>query len=210
MKKVSKNIFKWLICVFLTFSVIYTISQIYEMTSGTYIILNSEKVMEEILNETEMLEDTVKTEQEHMNALFNHESEDKRIVQLYNRYPTGTAAFFIRIWYSINFGECAIISFSLGIIIGTAIYMLQDTDKKGLKLVIILYLLSIVILGFIQGFLNITGEDLTLLDRWMFPDEYIIPVSIAFALVVIVRFIKQKDIANKLNEKLKEIKEKNK
>lgn len=207
MKKVLKKVFKWLICVVLTFSVVYTILQMYEITAGTYWILNSEKIMEGILNETEMLEDTVKTEQEYMNASFNHETEDKRVTQLYNKYPTGIAVFFIRIWQSINFGNYAIISFSLGIIIGTAIYMLQDSDKKGIKIVIPLYILSVVILGFVQGFINISGEELTLLDKWMFPDEYIVPVTVVFGLVVIVRFIKQKEIAKKLNEKLKERKE---
>lgn len=208
MKRVLKNIFKWLICVLLTFAVIYTISQMYEISSGIYMILNSEVVMEEILEETEILEDAVKIEQEHMSASFNHESEDQRITKLYNKYPTGTAVFFIRIWQSISFGNYAIISLVLGLIIGTAIYMLMDKDKKGLKIVIPLYILSIVILGFVQGFINIYGNDLTLIDRWMFPDEYIIPVSIAFALVVVIRFLRQKDIAKKLNEKLNEAKEK--
>ena len=207
MKKILKNILKWLICVFLTFSLMYTVSQMYEISSGIYMIINSEEVMEEILEETEMLEETIKREQENMDALFNHETTDLKTGELYNKYPTGTAVFFIKIWQSISFGECAVISFILGVIIGTAIYMLLDKDKKGLKIVIPLYILSVVVLGFVQGFINIYGEDLTLLDKWMFPDEFIIPVSIVFALVVVVRFIRQKDIAKKLNEKLKERKE---
>lgn len=207
MKKVLKNILKWLICVFLTFTVMYTMSQFYEMPAGIYLHFNGEKAIEEILEDVENLEDTVKMEQENMNASFNNEGEDERIMNLYNKYPTGTAIFFIRIWNIVSVGNLAIISLTLGIIIGTAIYMLLDTDKKGLKIVITLYILSVAILGFVQGFINISGEDLTLLDRWMFPDEYITPVTIVFALVVLVRVIRQKEIARILNEKLKQIKE---
>ena len=67
-------------------------------------------------------------------------------------------------------------------------------------MVLVFYLLSVVILGFIQGFQD------TIEFKWNFPSEYIIPITIAFGLVIAVRVIKQKDLAFKLNQKLREMK----
>ena len=203
MKRVLKNILKWLVCVCLTFSVVFTLSHFAVICTGVHIQVNSEQY-------SELLEEeNVKWYDEVTNSQFL--SDDRgELTKLYSKYPAGVTRAMYDIANYISYGKTAIISLVLGIIIGTAIYMLQDIDKKGLKMVIVLYILSIVILGFVQGFLNIrvyNGGTLSLIERWMFPDEYIMPVSIVFALVIIVRFLRQKDIANKLNEKLKEIKE---
>lgn len=204
MKKVLKNVFKWLVCVCLTFSVVFTLSHFAVICTGVHVQVNSEQYSELLEEENVKWYDEITTEQ------FLAEDHDE-LTKLYSKYPAGVTRAMYDIANYISYGKTAIISLVLGIIIGTAIYMLQDIDKKGLKMVIILYILSIGILGFVQGFLNISvynGGTLSLIERWMFPDEYIIPVSIVFALVIIVRFLRQKEIANKLNEKLKEIKEK--
>lgn len=204
MKKVLKNVFKWLVCVCLTFSVVFTLSHFAVICTGVHVQVNSEQYSELLEEENVKWYDEITTEQ------FLAEDHDE-LTKLYSKYPAGVTRAMYDIANYISYGKTAIISLVLGIIIGTAVYMLQDIDKKGLKMVIVLYILSIVILGFVQGFLNIrvyNGGTLSLIERWMFPDEYIIPVSIVFALVIIVRFLRQKEIANKLNEKLKEIKEK--
>ena len=61
----------------------------------------------------------------------------------------------------------------------------------------------ILISGLIYGFLNNFAKEITLLERWDLSDEYILLTIIAFALVIGIRYIKQKNIANILNEKLK-------
>jgi len=212
MKKVLINFGKWLICVCLTFAVMFTISQSSEIAEGVYVQINREKIIEDFMNGEEY-EELVKYYEEITDEQFSGEyfNEDEMFIRnLYKRYPAGSIRATIMMAYIAGYGNLAVTALVLGLIIGTAIYMLLDKDKKGLKIAIILYIISYVILGFIQGFQNITtynGATLTLLEYWMFPDEYIIPVSIAFALVICIRYIKQKDIANKLNEKLKKIKE---
>lgn len=212
MKRVLKNILKWLVCVCLTFTVFFTISQAYEIVEGIYVQVNREKIVDNFMNST-TYEEGVKyyqelTDEEFLGQPINE--REKFIKDLYENYPAGSIRFVIMMSYMASYGNLAITSLTLGLIIGTAIFMLMDKDKRGLKIAIILYIISYVVLGFIQGFQNIStynGATLTLLERWMFPDEYIVPVSIAFALVIAVRYIRQKDIANKLNEKLKQIKE---
>ena len=46
-----------------------------------------------------------------------------------------------------------------------------------------------------------------MISSWTFPSEYVVPVTVAFGLVILVRVIRQKDLARKLNEKLKERKQ---
>lgn len=205
MKKILKNILKWLICVVLTFSVVFTLSQFASICLGVYFRTgffgNYDKQIE-ILEE-----ENIKWYDEITNSQFLS-NDMGELSKLYSQYPAGVTRVMCDIADYIQYGDVAVISLMLGLIIGTAIYMLQDIDKKGLKTVIILFVLSIFILGFVQGFINTSGEGVTLFSEWEFPSEYIIPVSIMFALVVIIRFLRQKDIANKLNEKLKEIREK--
>ena len=210
MKKVLKNVLNWLICVCLTFTVIFTISHLEDIIasySGIGFMIN-DAGYEEVFGK-EVLEDAVKWHEEITVRQFQADeaNQDDIMVKLYTQYPVGVTRTMYMIADYISYVNITSISLILGLIIGTAIYMLLDIEKNGLKIVVLIYILSVVLLGFVQGFLNIYGEGLTLLDKWMFPDEYILPVSIAFALVVIVKFIKQKDIAKKLNEKLKERKE---
>ena len=92
----------------------------------------------------------------------------------------------------------------MGIAIGTAIYTMLDKDKKGLKVIISLYVLFVIILGFIEGIQYVSGDDLTLLDRWIFPETFIGPITAVFIVSIIVRILRQKDIAKQLNQKLQE------
>ena len=84
--------------------------------------------------------------------------------------------------------------------------MILNKDKKGLKVIISLYVVFAILLGFIEGILiqYISGENITLLDKWAFPETFIFPITVVFILVIIVRILKQKDIAKKLNQKLQE------
>ena len=75
-----------------------------------------------------------------------------------------------------------------------------------MEFTIYLYVVFVILLGFIEGIFiqYVSGENLTLLDKWAFPQTFIFPITVVFILVIIVRILKQKDIAKKLNQKLQE------
>ena len=195
--KVLRSILKYVLCIFLTYSVIFTIINIDKTAEGIAIMRNSEHYYNELFNE-----ENIQHSNDTMNGYFlENENIDNKLVDLYNKYPAGTVYMANFYYNTISNGETAIVSMILSLIMGTAVYLLVNSkEKKGIKLVIVFYLLSVVILGFIQGFQD------TIEFKWIFPDEYIIPITVAFGLVIAVRIIKQKDLANKLNKKLKEIK----
>ena len=211
MKKVLKNILKWLACVFITFTVLFTLSQLGQIWIGIYFRTEFLGNYEEFISFIEGdVEETIKWYDEIMDRQFENKTDEglfRVMNELYPEYPAGVTRVVYIIANYMNYGNITMVVLMLGIIIGTAIYMLQDVDQKGVKIVVALYGLSIALLGLVQGIVNTTGENLTLIDIWEFPDEYIVPVTIAFAAVVIVRFIRKKDIAKKLNEKLKALKE---
>lgn len=196
--KVLRSILKYVLCIFLTYSVIFTIINIDKTAEGIAIMRNSEHYYNELFNE-----ENIQQSNDTMNGYFlENENRDNKLVDLYNKYPAGTVYMANFYYNTISNGETAIVSMILSLIMGTAVYLLVNSkEKKGVKLVIAFYLLSVFILGFIQGLQDTLGE-----FKWIFPDEYIIPITVAFGLVIAVRIIKQKDLANKLNKKLKEIK----
>ena len=57
-------------------------------------------------------------------------------------------------------------------------------------------------------FEHVSGNNLTLLDKWSFPQTFIFPITAVFILAIVVRILRQKDIAKKLNIKLEEKKSK--
>jgi hypothetical protein len=88
--------------------------------------------------------------------------------------------------------------------------MILNKDKKGLKVIISLYVVFVILLGFIEGIFiqYVSGENLTLLDKWAFPETFINSLTAVFILAIVVRILRQKDIAKKLNIKLEEKKSK--
>lgn len=196
--KVLRSILKYVLCIFLTYSVIFTIINIDKTAEGIAVMHNSEHYYNELFNE-----ESIKSSNDNMNGYFlENENRDNKLVDLYNKYPAGSVYIANFYYNTISNGETAIVSMILSLIMGTAVYLLVNSkEKKGIKLVIVFYLLSVFILGFIQGLQDTLGK-----FKWIFPDEYIIPITVAFGLVIAVRIIKQKDLANKLNKKLKEIK----
>ena len=94
----------------------------------------------------------------------------------------------------------------MGIAFGTAIYMILDKEKKGMKVIICLYVVFVILLGFLEGiFIQYTsGDNLTLIDKWAFPETFINSITVVFILAIVVRILRQKDIAKRLNQKLQE------
>ena len=210
--KVLKNIFKWLVCVFLTFATIFTINILSsgELVDKIMLALNPVKYEKQF---EENAYNSIKTYDESIKNIYsnnenNEQEEENKLSKQYKQYPAGTAAFFIE--FTIKYGLAISIIYSLiaGIIFGTVIFLLINSkEKKEIKFVILFYLTTVIALGFIQGIQIAEGENLKIIDYWDFPSEYIVPVTVAFGLVILVRVIKQKDLARKLNEKLKERKQ---
>lgn len=206
MKKVLKSILKWLVCVLLTFSILFTI--IMSSSSGLNLIsavdfeINEEEYLEFLHNDDEFL-----SAAKNMEELASVEIDDENPKSAYEKamteYPIGTRILMEQYFMERAFSNINITSMLLGLIIGTLLYCcIENKCMKG-KLLIILYIFSLVALGFVEGIGKIV-EGGTILDKWEFPKSYIIPVTAVFALIYIIKIAKQKDIANKLNEKLKE------
>lgn len=223
MKKVLKNILKWLLLVWISYSLVFTgIISIEEnglVEAIAYRIQNIdgfslEKIetseLEEVCKNYQKMADKAMDNESIINAEYLSESEKVKLLEeykIFRKYPSGYTMFVrdVAMWEGMT--DLHITSFIIGVVVGTAIYLMLDKDKNGLKIVIAIYILFILILGFVEGIESVAGDNLTLLDRWMFPETYIIPVTAVFALVVATRVIKQKEIAKKLNEKLNEKKE---
>lgn len=224
MKKVLKNVLKWLLLVWISYSLICTglisleqngLAEAISYRTQNIDGFDLEKIeiseLEEICkNYQEIADKAMNDDESIINAEYLSESEKVKLLEeykIFRKYPSGYTMFVrdIAMWEGMT--DLHITSFIMGVVVGTAIYLMLDKDKNGLKIVIAIYILFILILGFIEGIGSVAGDNLTLLDRWMFPETYIIPVTAVFALVVATRVIKQKEIAKKLNKKLNEKKE---
>lgn len=222
MKKILKNTFKWLILVLVCYSLIFTGITVIDQGGSigviAYKVFNAEgdylRYLEKLENSE--LELQCKYYQELADKTFSNIDEEyltkseinKQLEynELYQKYPVGFSRviFYVSLYNTIN--NLHIISLVMGIAVGTAIYMMLDKDKKGLKVIISLYVVFVMLLGFIEGIFiqYVSGENLTLLDKWAFPQTFIFPITVVFILAIIVRILKQKDIAKKLNQKLQE------
>lgn len=222
MKKVLRSVGKWLLLVWISYSLIYTgivgIEQAGIVESIAYRIENidgfsfekmEKSELEEICkNYQEMIDETlVMNEEDILNSEYYSESEKIKLLELNKvcrEYPSGYTMFVrdVVMWDSMT--DLQITSLIMGIAVGTALYLMLDKEKKGLKVIISLYVIFVIILGFVEGIQCVAGEDLTLLDRWTFPESYIVPITAVFVLAIIVRVLRQKDLAKELNRKLQE------
>ena len=222
MKKVLNNIFKWLLLVWISYSLIYTgivgIEQAGIIESIAYRIENIDgfsfdkmernELKEICKNYQEMIDETlVMNKEEIINADYYSENEKTKLLELNEvciEYPSGYTMFVrdVVMWDSMT--NLQITSLIMGIAVGTALYLMLDKEKKGLKVIISLYVIFVIILGFVEGIQCVAGENLTLFDRWTFPESYIIPITAVFILAIIVRVLRQKDLAKELNRKLQE------
>lgn len=208
MKKILKNVFKWLILVLICYSLMFTgiiiIQQdgiigpiVYSLstTDGDYLKNLESSELEEFSKYYQELAD---------NVISNVNNE------LYQKYPAGFSRLLSDVSLYRGMGSLHIISLVIGIVIGTAIYTMLDKEKKGLKVIISVYIVFIIILGFVEGIQieHVSGNNLTLLDKWSFPQTFIFPITAVFISAIVVRILRQKDIAKKLNIKLEEKKSK--
>ena len=227
MKKILNNVLKWLLLVWISYSSVLTgiicieqgggseaIKYRIENVDGFYFDKIEKSELEEICKKYQEIVDDFISGEDIINAEYLSESEKVEQLEyneIFRKYPSGYTMIMrdIAVWESIT--DLQVTSLIIGIAVGTGIYLMLDEDKKGLKVIILLYMIFVILLGFLEGIQSVYGENLTLLDRWIFPETYIVPVTAVFALAVVIRILRQKEIAKRLNEKLKEKKgEKNK
>ena len=222
MKKILNNVFKWAVLVWIAYSLIFT--SIITMEEGgiisaigfrannieNYWLYNIEhEELEEMCKYYQNAADKGLSNDNIDVSLYTEEELRKQleINDLYNRYPSGFMMVLRDALMAEGMSNLHITSFVMGIAVGTAIYLMLDKEKKGLKVIISLYVIFVILMGFVEGIQSVSGENLSLLDRWIFPETYIVAITVVFILAIIVRVLRQKDLAKELNEKLKEKKE---
>lgn len=217
MKKVVKNLLKYLLIVGISFSIIYTtistIEQggifqaiaykIYTLDESELYKLSKSEIEEYCMQWQEIINESYN---ENNFTTENEEIKNKNLMfkEMHEKYPAGMTSLITTLSSQKSMNDLYITSLIMGFVVGTAIYLMIDKDKKTLKVTIAIYILFIFLLGFIEGVGVVSGENLTLLARWIFPETYIIPLTIIFGLVIAIRIIRQKNIAKELNEKLLE------
>lgn len=219
MKKVLNNIFKWLILVVISYSLVLTGMMILEQGGIVEAVAYKIDSMDgDIFDHDEIggVEEVCKYQQELADRTFSYYYDEdlglseeeinrqKEQAELYEKYPAGYSMLIRDVAMLESMSNLHITSLVMGIAIGTAIYMMLDKDKKGLKVLISLYIIFVILLGFVEGIQTIDGEELSLLEKWVFPETFIIPITAVFVLAFVVRILRHKDIAKQLNIKLQE------
>ena len=201
-----KKVEKWLLLVLVSFCVLYTAMNIEEMGLGSAIVfkLNENNIMnmsvEDIKRIASECEENINLQTQ---SIINNSKTNYS--KAYTDYPIGTYAMMKEFSRTKSQCDTLIVSLILGVLTGTGIFFVIDEDKKGVKLLILFYILGIFLLGFLEGLYTLGG---TLLDRWLFPVTYFIPATLMYGIVIVFISIKQQNLAKQLNKKLQEEKKK--
>lgn len=204
--KVMKSIGKWILCVFISYAVVLAIVVSYygivgaviKSKADTLLDFNNEDTREMIIMYDNQIKEGLKTSEE-----MTDEEIDKS--EFLSEYSTGYEAYVMIISYQIRVLNICTPAILIGLMLGTAIFLLSSKNTRMLKVFIVAYLITIIIFGFVEGILSIVGEA-TILDYWTFPDNYIGVITFVFAIALVAIYAEQKRIAHKLNDKLKDIK----
>jgi len=202
MIKKVKKFEKWLLLVLISFCVLFTAISIDGMglASAIGFELDEDNIVnmsvEEIKQIASDCEESIALQTEGIKN-----DNETNYGKAYQEYPLGTYTMMKEFARIKSHSDTLIVSLILGLLVGTGIFFVIDEDKKGVKLLIIFYILSIFLLGFLEG-IDITGE--SLLDRWLFPVTYFIPATLMYGVVIVFIGIKQQNLAMELNKKLEE------
>ena len=202
MIKKVKKFEKWLLLVLISFCVLFTAISIDGMglASAIGFELDEDNIVnmsvEEIKQIASDCEESIALQTEGIKN-----DNETNYGKAYQEYPLGTYTMMKEFARIKSHSDTLIVSLILGLLVGTGIFFVIDEDKKGVKLLIIFYILSIFLLGFLEG-IDITGE--SLLDRWLFPVTYFIPATLMYGVVIVFIGIKQQNLAMELNKKLQE------
>lgn len=119
---------------------------------------------------------------------------------------TVTASDILKV-ISENTMNILIMSIMISLVIGIVIYLLKDKTENYLKKISLLFLGVLFISGFAQNvvFDNVISVDgFSICDYWEFPVNFIIPIVIIYATVLVLKYKNQKNISNSLNKYLKD------
>ena len=206
MIKKIKKIEKWLLLILISFCVVFTVINVDGMGLGKAISfkLDEDKIanmnLEEIKQISSDCEESIKIQTEEIKN-----DNESNYGKAFQEYPVGTYMLIKEFSQIKSYSDNLIVSLILGILIGTGIFFVIDEDKKGIKLLVLFYILSIFLLGFLEG-IYIKSE--SILDKWLFPVTYIIPATLMYGVVLVFIKIKQQNLAIELNKKLQEEKKK--
>lgn len=207
MNKVLKNIEKWLILVLLSYLVVFSSVILIENEID---IINSVKVMQyaDKLDEipTEEFFEIAKNKEEMFEELVNSTTDTENqdyanLKQSMQQNPVGTYMFMAELAEMRSISYINIQSLILGLIIGTGIYLLLDEKERKLLVYGLIYILTIFILGFIEGIMFTAGWT-SIFNCWTFPVTYFIPTTIIFGFILCLIKIKQQGTIRELNKKL--------
>ena len=202
MIKKIKKVEKWLLLVLVSFCVLFTAISIDGMGLGSAIgfKLNENNIAdmsaEEIKQIARGYEDNIGEQTKNIKN-----DTETNYGKAYQEYPIGTYTMMKEFSSIKSHSDTLIVSLILGVLVGTGIFFVIDEDKKDVKILIIFYMISIFLLGFLEG-IDVTGE--SLLDRWLFPVTYFIPTTLMYGVVLVFIGIKQHNLAMELNKKLEE------
>ena len=206
MIKKIKKIEKWLLLVLISFCVLFTAINIDDRGLGSAIKFKLDENNMINMSEEEIKQIASNCERTiEMQSQVIENNNETNYSKAYKEYPIGTYTMIKDLLDIKSHSDILIVSLILGMLIGTGIFFVIDEDKKGVKLLVIFYILSIFLLGFLEGMDSI-GE--SLLDRWLFPVTYFIPATLMYGAVLCFIKIKQQNLAMELNKKLQEEKKK--
>ena len=207
MNKVLKNIEKWLLLVLLSYLVVFASALLIENEIG---IINSVKTMQYVDNLdkisleefSEIAKDKEEMFEEIVNSTTNTEEEYySNLKQSMQQNPVGTYMFMAELAEMRSISYINIQSLILGFIIGTGIYLLLDEKERKLLVYGTIYLLTIFLLGFLEGIMYTAGWT-SIFNCWTFPATYFIPTTIIFGFILCLIKIKQQGTIRELNKKL--------
>lgn len=203
MKKKLRNIEKLIALMFVCFTTIFTVMIISEyggIINAFVVKANKNEILnisqEEMNNMARYYEESIQYQFKDANS-----ETETNMLNVYKQYPVGTYAFLLNVAQQVSMSELLIESFIGGIIIGTGIYLFLDNEKKSIPMMIFVYIIGIILLGFVEGIENIGNS---LLDKWQFPNAYLLPATLLMAFILALRQVRRKVLANELNRQLKE------
>ena len=149
MKKVLKNIFKWLLLVVVSFVFVFIL--VFAVKNGGlvesiyYKVSTIDKPILYSIDSTELEEICKEYQQTADEAFKTEENSNEKILelsQLYEKYPVGTTLFLNQIGEQETISDLYIVSLIMGLSIGTVIFVLlfiikvikkRKLTKKGIE-----------------------------------------------------------------------------
>ena len=139
MKKTIKKFLKWILFVYISFTIIFTIMYMIKIngivSSIAYKIQTIDKPYVYSL-ESEKLEEIIKNYQEKTDKIFDQYKDSKQektieIYKLYEKYPIGTTLFLNQIASANIDSEMYVTSIILGITLGTIAFFICLIKNTG-------------------------------------------------------------------------------